>query len=292
MLRRPGEREDRDAALAAILAGPLTGSEAEGRVRLDGMFAAKDLLGQSGAAYDQFLFRKFDRTLTYSFKPPASYGEKREYTERAADVVLTAKVDGAVYRPGEPVKVDVWFENRSEKWASIVEAPVGYTLGGEGWSVELREKGSGQVARNPEFKPPGFAFHYPQPQDLGGHARWPQGGCLQKALGLKALELPPGEYVLSVGNVMLGRRDRAQALAGKWDAPEVTFSVRGEAVQPGKEMVGLIGKKVGLADMEGDLTSGQVDHRLFAWEMLREYGDAETLAREVEAHPKEAAAKW
>jgi hypothetical protein len=288
VLRRPGEREDRDAALAAILAGPLTG-ESEGRVRLDGLFAAKDILGQSGAAYDQFLYRKWDRELTSTWKPPASYGEKREFTGRVEDVVLTAGVDGAVYRPGEPVKVDVCFENKSGKWAWVVKDALEDDWRGA-WRWDLRKKATGERVENPGPGATGGSYVGPRLDPLAPHGFWRGSGCLQKALRLRTLVLPAGDYLLTVRCEVppLARPADAGTARGSWEAPVMTFEVRGEPVKPGAEMVGLVGKKVGMADLEGDLTSGQADHRAFAWAMLREYGDAETVAAEERAHPEAA----
>ena len=251
---------------------------------------ARKILCKSDLPVDVWLERKVRDDLDM-FRPLP--GEAvRTYTKDPDDLKLTVGLDAAEYRPGEPIRVYMKFENTSEKYASV-PWPLGPTwLLLEGVTFGIKDLGSGKmVVEKSKFEGARRAGSYESPfcHDLRPHESYRVYACVQKVMGEgKMAPIAAGSYSLSFATDYRGIAiyESGESLKHRWDAAEVKFTVKGEPMKDPKERLASISRKVGVEDLAAELKQAEVSRERFVWGAAEGYADAELLKYLKETYPE------
>ncbi len=261
------------------------------------------LLGPKPDTLEQWrdLWSHAEPLLTDDLQLKARKKEHREYRPEEfgkvpGDLVLTAAVDAAEYRVGDPIRLELRLANRSERPYSVVrpKLPSGWwpTMAygirlyrGETPVLDLAPSDFYQGSYS---GPPKFETLAPSEEFVGAI-------CLQHFVGFKiGLPLAEGQYELKVtfdSSKFHGIMAKGVQLIGQWQAKPVTFVVKGPMRKDPADVLRLVGEKTGLRWIESDLTSPQLDRRTRAWQAVFGYGDSrlEPLIKKIEVeHPEKS----
>lgn len=231
-------------------------------------------------------------------KQPAPLG-RREYREgdfavTPAFIELRAMVDEPEFRVGDPIKIEMAMENKSQSPYSLIlpHVPSGWwpTMG---YGIRLTRGKEVVMDLAPSGFYEGSYSGAPPFETLAPGETFRSATCFQRLLrGSVDLPLAEGDYELQIAfdsATFPGVKPVGAQLVHRWDAKPITFRIRGEARQDPQEILSVIGRKTGLKWIESDLTSRMPDRRKIAWEALYGFGDSRLRAfvEKIEvAHPE------
>jgi hypothetical protein len=225
----------------------------------------------------------FDDTM--NLKPISTQRKEyktEEFGENVHNLVLEANTDSQSYRPGEPIRLDISFSNKSDQPYRVV---LPY-LPSRWWGTmaygiylkRIKQQPAVILSKDPSADymgsysgPPGFSTLSPHEifKDSISFDYW--------IVGSKIWPLPEGEYELTIAfdsSKFAFIKASKPELLGLWTTKPIRFSVSGKPLTKPDELLGAIGIKTGMPWLRTDLTSRRGDRKDEAWRCLHEYGDS------------------
>jgi hypothetical protein len=196
------------------------------------------------------------------------------------DLAFTIALDAKEYCSGDPIRLDVWLRNASNKpYRTVLPRLPSWnqTMAFGVYLKRVGEKPEDILSIEPSDYYEGSYWH-PGFKVLSPGQEFHSSVCLQDLLRYhKICSLPEGSYELRISfdsSKFPGWQVKKPEVVHHWKAEPVKFTIKGKLRTDPKELLGVIGEKTGMKWLESDLTSRRIERRQLAWKTVEAYGDS------------------
>jgi hypothetical protein len=217
--------------------------------------------------------------------PPPQHADA-EFSKNPDDLELEIAADGTSFREGDPIRLDLTFNNRGNKpCRTVVPELIAYRVGRWEYTIRLLRDGQVVVQTDPRRLHMGSASPLINVGTIEARQTYRCSRCLQGFLGYELREpLKEGRYQLELtfDPGILERKTDGVELVHAWKSKPISFQiVSGPRTDP-ETLLGMIAEKTRLPFIVHDISSPTYERRERAqrafWEYAdRRFADAESL---------------